>query len=60
VKKSIVDLTRNKLTTLRSDASYSLLCNKAITHALSLGITVEKEQERNTRLRRKLQPSKKR
>lgn len=55
----LVDLTRKELTTLRSDANYSLLYNKAKTHALSLGITVEEEQERNTRLRRKLQPSKK-
>ncbi|KAL5236487.1 hypothetical protein ACI65C_003897 [Semiaphis heraclei] len=55
----LVDLTRKELTALRSDASYSLLYNKAKTHALSLGITVEEEQERNTRLRRKLHPSKK-
>ncbi|KAE9530114.1 hypothetical protein AGLY_011576 [Aphis glycines] len=50
---------RKELKTLRSDASYSLLYSKAKTYALNLGITVEEEQERNTRLRSKLQPSKK-
>lgn len=55
----LVDLTRNELITLRSDESYSLLYNKAKIHTLSLGITVEEEEEINTRLRRKLQPFKK-
>jgi len=55
----LVDLTRNELITLRSDVSYSLLYNNAKIHALSLGITGEEEEERNTRLSRKLKSSKK-
>lgn len=56
---NLVTSTKNQLINLRSEENFTYIYNEAKICAIKNQVTVEKEEERNIRLRKKYEPSKK-